>query len=228
MATGFTNPLTAAIRGSMPVWPTRITSASFASTPPTRIFVYAAALGHVFGPNSERGVFRSADGGASWEKILYRSDKAGATDLAMSPSNPRVLFAAIWETHRNFWELSSGGPDSGLHRSVDGGDSWSDISGNSGLPTGILGKIGVAVSAVRPQRVWAIIEAEKGGLFRSDDGGDTWQLVCDKRELLGRPFYYCHIYADPRDADTVYILDFKMWKSTDGGRHLHRDQHAPR
>jgi photosystem II stability/assembly factor-like uncharacterized protein len=179
--------------------------------------LYVAALGHVFGPNAERGVFRSADGGDTWEKILYRSDKAGATDLAMSPTNPRVLFAAIWETNRTFWALSSGGPDSGLHRSVDGGDTWVEIGGNPGLPSGIIGKIGVAVSAVRPDRVWAIIEAEKGGLFRSDDGGDSWQLICDKRELLGRPFYYCHVYADPQDADTVYVLDFKMWKSTDGG-----------
>ena len=181
--------------------------------------VYVAALGHIFGPNEERGVFRSKDGGGNWEKVLYKSAGAGAVDLSIDPTNPRILFAAMWETTRSFWHLSSGGPDSGLHRSRDGGDTWTDLSGNPGLPSGLKGKIGVAVSPARPQRVWAIIEADEhgGGLYRSDDGGDTWQLTSDKRELIGRPFYYCHVIADPQDADTVYILDFKMWKSTDGG-----------
>ena len=181
--------------------------------------VYVAALGHIFGPNEERGVFRSTDGGDSWEKVLYRSPRAGAVDLSMDPTNPRVLFAAVWEVTRSFWHLSSGGPDSGLYRSKDGGDTWDDLSDNPGLPSGIKGKIGVAVSPARPQRVWAIVEAVErgGGLYRSDDGGDTWARVSAKQELIGRPFYYCHVVADPCDGDTVYILDFKMWKSTDGG-----------
>ena len=195
--------------------------------------VYVAALGHIHGPNEERGVFRSKDGGESWEKVLYKSDKAGGVDLSMDPRNPRIIFAAVWETSRSFWELSSGGPDSGLHRSKDGGDTWTDISNNPGLPTGMKGKIGVAISPARPQRVWAIIEAAEhgGGLYRSDDGGDTWELTSDKRELIGRPFYYCHVYADPQDADTMYVLDFKMWKSTDGGSNFteivtpHGDNH---
>ena len=181
--------------------------------------VYVAALGHIFGPNEERGLFRSTDGGKSWEKVLYKSDKAGVVDISMDPTNPRRLFASVWETSRSFWDLSSGGPDSGLHRSTDGGDTWTDISNNPGLPKGMKGKIGVAISPARPQRVWAIVEADNhgGGLYRSDDGGDTWVLMSDKRELIGRPFYYCHVYADPQDADTMYVLDFKMWKSTDGG-----------
>ena len=181
--------------------------------------VYVAALGHIFGPNGERGVFRSKDGGKSWEKVLYKSNKAGAVDISMDPTNPRRLFASVWETSRSFWDLSSGGPHSGLHRSTDGGDTWTDISNNPGLPTGMKGKIGVAISPARPLRVWAIIEADNhdGGLYRSDDGGDTWTLMSDKRELIGRPFYYCHVYADPQDADTMYVLDFKVWKSTDGG-----------
>ena len=180
--------------------------------------VYVAALGHAFGPNSERGVFRSKDGGDNWEKVLFRSDKAGAVDLAMDPNNPRILFASIWETHRNFWELSSGGSDSCLYRSTDGGDTWEDISNNQGMPKGIKGKIGVSVSPAKSGRVWAIVEAEKGGLYRSEDGGDSWELLTSNHALWERPWYYCHIFADPCDAETVYITNFLMWKSTDGGK----------
>ena len=179
--------------------------------------VYVAALGHAFGPNEERGVFRSRDGGRTWTKVLYCSEKAGAVDLAMDVTNPRILYATIWEAHRNFWELSSGGPGSSLHKSTDGGDTWTEITDNPGLPKGMKGKMGVAVSPAKPDRVWAIIEAEKGGLHRSDDGGKTWKLLTSNRDLWHRPFYYCHIYADPQDPDTVYILNLKMWKSTDGG-----------
>ncbi len=180
--------------------------------------VYVAALGHAFGPNPERGVYRSKDGGQSWEKVLFQSEKAGAIDLAMDPGNPRILYATFWQAYRNFWNLSSGGPDSAIFKSSDGGDSWVDITENSGLPEGILGKMGVIVSPAKPERVWAIIQAEKGGLYRSDNGGDTWNLLTENFDLWARPWYYCHIIADPQDADTLYILDFKMWKSTDGGK----------
>jgi len=180
--------------------------------------VYVAALGHAFGPNRERGVFRSRDGGRSWQQVLFRSDKAGAIDLALDPGNPRVLYAATWEVYRHFWTLSSGGPDSRIYKSTDGGDTWTDITENPGLPRGIKGKIGVSVSPARGDRVWAIVEAEKGGLYRSDDGGRTWELVSDNRDLIHRPWYYCHVFADPVDPDTVYVTNLKMWKSTDGGR----------
>jgi len=193
--------------------------------------VYVAALGHAFGPNQDRGVFRSQDGGENWEKILFRSDKAGAVDLAMDPRNPSVLYAAIWEAYRNFWTLSSGGPDSSLYRSKDGGDTWSEISDQTGLPAGLKGKMGIAVSPVRSGRVWAIIEAEEAGVYRSDDSGDSWELMSKKRDLLNRPWYYCHIFADPQHADTVYVTNLDMWKSTDGGRNYtqittpHGDNH---
>ena len=179
--------------------------------------VYVAALGHAFGPNHERGLFRSHDGGRQWENVLFCSDRSGAADLSMDPHNPRRLFVSMWQTYRNFWKLSSGGPDSGLYRSVDGGDSWTDLTESKGLPKGLIGKIGVAVSPADPDRVWAIIEAEEAGLYRSDDGGDTWELTCGSRDLIHRPFYYCHVFADPQDRDTVYILNLRMWKSTDGG-----------
>jgi photosystem II stability/assembly factor-like uncharacterized protein len=182
--------------------------------------VYVAALGHAFGPNAERGVFRSQDGGQSWEKILYQSDKTGAVDLAMDAQNPRILYAAMYETYRNFWSLSSGGPESGLWKSADGGDTWTDLTANPGLPAGLKGKIGVTVSPANPNRVWAIIEAEgeKAGVYRSDNGGATWEQVSNNRDLMQRPWYYCHIFADPKSADTVYVLNLKMWKSTDGGK----------
>ena len=180
--------------------------------------VYVAALGHAFGPNRQRGVFRSKDGGGSWEHILFRSEKAGAIDLSMDPNNPRVLYAAIWEAQRTPWSLVSGGPDSGIFKSVDGGDTWSEITDNPGLPEGIKGRIGVAVSPARADRVWATVEGKDCGLFRSDDGGATWETVSDNQDLQGRPWYYQHVFADPQDPDTVWILNYKCWKSVDGGR----------
>ncbi len=180
--------------------------------------VYVAALGHAHGPNEERGIFRSRDGGASWERVLFRSNDAGANDLSMDPLNPRVLYASFWEARRGPSSLSSGGPGSGLFKSVDGGDSWTEISRNKSLPRGVLGKIGVCVSGAQRDRVYAIVEAEDGGVFRSDDGGETWARVSDRRELRERAWYYHHIFVDPRDAETVWVLNIETWKSIDGGQ----------
>jgi photosystem II stability/assembly factor-like uncharacterized protein len=180
--------------------------------------VYVAALGHAFGPNMQRGVFRSADGGTTWDHILFRSSTAGAIDLSMDARNPRMLYAAIWEAQRTPWSLTSGGPDSGLFKSTDGGDTWTELTNNPGLPKGLKGRIGVAVSPAKPDRVWALVEAEDGALFRSDDGGATWQRLSDDRNLRLRFWYYGHVFADPQDPDTVYVLNIQAWKSVDGGR----------
>lgn len=180
--------------------------------------VYVAALGHAFGPNQQRGVFRSTDGGTTWEQVLFRSAQAGAIDLSMDPHNPRVLYAALWETLRTPWSLSSGGPDSSMYTSTDGGDTWQELTHNPGLPSGLYGKIGLAVSPAQADRVWAIVEADDGALFRSDNGGATWERLSEDRRLRLRPWYYCHIYADPQDPETVYILNVQAWKSVDGGR----------
>jgi photosystem II stability/assembly factor-like uncharacterized protein len=179
---------------------------------------YVAALGHVYGPNEERGVFRTVDGGKSWERILFRNTKTGAIDLSLDPSNPRIIYAALWEAGRTPHSLTSGGPGSGLFKSTDGGTTWTEISRYKGLPQGVLGKIGVAVSPVSPERVWAIVEAEDGGVFRSDDGGLTWQRLNDDRRLRQRAWYYSRIYADPKDAETVYVLNTGFYRSTDGGK----------
>jgi photosystem II stability/assembly factor-like uncharacterized protein len=183
--------------------------------------VYVAALGHAFGPNEERGLFRTKDGGKTWDRVLYKSDKAGAVDVTFDPNNPEVIYATIWETYRNFWELSSGGPDSGLWKSTDGGDTWRDITNHEGLPAknAIIGKIGVAASPVKAGRVWALIESsEKPGLYRSDDFGETWKLVSSDVNLRYRPWYYMHVTADSREADTVFVNNLDLWKSTDGGK----------
>ena len=180
--------------------------------------VYVAALGHPFGPNAERGVFRTTDGGTTWKKILFRSERASAVDLCLDPSNPRVLFASTWEVYRTPWMLSSGGPGSGLFKTTDGGDTWTELTRNPGLPKGILGKIAVAVSPASSSRVYALVEAEDGGLFRSDDGGGTWTLVNADRDLRQRAFYFSRIYADPKSADTVYVLNYLFHKSIDGGK----------
>ncbi len=194
--------------------------------------VYVAALGHAFGPNPERGVFRSRDGGRSWERILFRSDSAGAIDIALDPSNPRILYAAVWQAVRHPWELISGGPGSGLFKSTDGGDSWTEITRNAGLPRGTLGKIGVAVSHLNPDRVWAIVEADDGGVFRSDDAGRSWTRTNEERNLRQRAWYYTHIHADPGSNDGVYVMNTGLLRSGDGGRtftgipELHGDNHA--
>ena len=180
--------------------------------------VYVAALGHVWGTNAERGIYRSKDGGRTWEHILFKSDRAGAIDLTMDPHNPRVLYAAFWQAQRYPHALNSGGPDSALYRSTDGGDTWEEITRKPGLPSGTLGKIGVAASPAKAGRVWALIEAEDGAMFRSDDGGDTWTRQSEQGELRRRAWYYMHIVADPSDADTVWVMNLKFWKSIDGGK----------
>ena len=180
--------------------------------------VYVAALGHAFGSNPERGVYRSRDGGKHWDLVLHRSPKAGCVDLSIDPVNPRVLYAGFWESQRYPWGMDSGGPGSGLFKSTDGGDTWTDLTGRGGLPKGLTGKHGVAVSPARPSRVWALIEADDGGLFRSDDGGESWTRVNEQRELRQRAFYYTHLYADPKDPEVCYVLNFHFWRSDDGGK----------
>ena len=179
--------------------------------------VYVAALGHAFGPNSERGVFRSRDGGGTWQKVLFVDDHTGAIDLALDPANPRVLYAAFWQVVRTPWSLESGGPGSALYKSTDGGETWKKLSGG-GLPKGPWGRIGVTASAAQPGRLWAVIEAEEGGVFRSDDGGANWRRTNSERKLRQRAWYYTHVFADPQSAETVWVLNVGQWRSRDGGR----------
>ncbi len=194
--------------------------------------VYVAALGHPYGENEERGVFRSTDGGNTWKKVLYVSPKAGAVDLIIDRTNPKVLYASTWQVYRKAWKMWGGGPDCKLWKSVDGGDNWIDLTDNPGMPEGPIGKIGVTVSPVNPDRVWAIVEANEGGVFRSDDGGWTWKRTNSERKLRQRAFYYSRIYADPWDENVVYGLNTGLYKSVDGGvtfdiqiRPPHGDQH---
>jgi photosystem II stability/assembly factor-like uncharacterized protein len=180
--------------------------------------VYAAALGHPFGPNPERGVFRTQDGGRTWKKILYRDERTGAIDLVLDPNNPDVLYATLWEVYRKPWILWSGGKDSGIFKSTDGGENWRELTRNPGFPQGVLGKITVTVSGADSKRVYANIGAEKGGLYRSDDGGETWTLINNHRDLWQRAFYFLRIQADPIDRETIYVLSYSLLKSTDGGQ----------
>ena len=177
--------------------------------------VYVAALGHIFGPNEERGVFRSKDGGESWENVLYISERTGAIDLVMDPSNPRILYATMWTVERKPWTITSGSEESGLYKTTDGGDTWTELT--EGLPRGIKGRIGVTVSPAKPKRVWALVEAEEGGVFRSDDGGITFRRINEERAPQSRPFYFMHIYAHPTDENTVFVVTRPFLKSIDGG-----------
>ena len=199
--------------------------------------VYVAALGHAWGRNKQRGIFRSKDGGRTWANVLFRSDRTGSHDIALDPVNPSILYAPTWQAQRYPHALVSGGAECGLWRSTDGGDTWTDISRSPGLPKGMLGKIGVAVS---PEpvggrgfgRVWALVEAEDGAMFRSDDGGRSFERASEFSGLRTRPWYYMHVTADPKDCDTVYVQDYRLWKSIDAGKTFlqvptpHGDDHA--
>lgn len=180
--------------------------------------VYVAALGHVWAPNEDRGIFRSKDGGKTWEKIFWRGPKAGAIELVFDPTNPNILYAGFWEVYRKPWDLESGGPASGLFKSTDGGDTWTDLTHNAGLPKHVIGNIGISVSAANPERVYALIEAEDGGVFRSDNGGNTWTKVNEERKLRQRAWYYGRIFADPKDPDKVYATNVQFFRSDDAGK----------
>ena len=193
--------------------------------------VMVAAIGHAFGPNPERGVFRSADGGKTWKRVLYRNDHTGAIDLTFDPHDPKIVYAALWEVRRQPWNFSSGGPGSGLFRSTDAGLTWTELKGH-GLPSGTLGRMDVAVSGADPNRIYAMIEAADGGLYRSDDAGANWRRVNEDGRIRQRAWYFSKIYADPKAVDTVYVLNTGMLRSTDGGKSFglvsatHGDHHA--
>jgi photosystem II stability/assembly factor-like uncharacterized protein len=178
---------------------------------------FVAALGHAYGPNEERGVFRTTDGGATWQKVLYKDNKTGAIDVVFDPNNSSTLFASLWEVSRTPWSLSSGGPGSGLYKSSDGGTTWTRLEGH-GLPAGIMGRIGISVSGADSNKIYAMIESKEGGLYRSDDGGGNWIRMNEDGRLRQRAWYFSHIFADPKSADTVYVLNTGMFRSTDGGR----------
>jgi photosystem II stability/assembly factor-like uncharacterized protein len=178
--------------------------------------VYVAAIGNAFGPNAERGVYRTHDGGANWERVLFASDSTGAVDLELAPDDPQTVYASMWRAQRKPWTIISGGREGGVYKSTDGGDSWRKLT--NGLPSALVGKSDLAVSADDPDRLYVLIEAKPGGgLYRSDDRGESFRLVSDKSELLDRPFYYDNVDADPSNADVVYVNATDFWKSIDGG-----------
>lgn len=179
--------------------------------------VLVAALGHAFGPNQERGIFRTADGGKTWTKVLGKDENTGGIEVVFDPHNPNIVFAALWQARRQPWFFSSGGPGSGLYRSEDNGVTWKQLQGN-GLPGGILGRIGIAVSGADPNRVYAMIEAKDGGLYRSDNAGQNWTRVNDDGRFRQRAWYFTKVYADPKSADTVYMLNTGAFRSVDGGK----------
>ncbi len=184
--------------------------------------VFAAAMGHAWGPNEERGLFRSSDGGDTWERVLYMNETTGASDVAIDPRNPGIVYAGMYDYLRRPWHFRSGGPGSGLFRSTDGGTTWTRLTDPAlanGLPgTGVIGRVGVSVHAADPSRVYALIESqEEGELWRSDDRGITWRMVSAERRLNNRPFYYTQVRADPVDPDRVYTLAGRFSVSTDGG-----------
>jgi photosystem II stability/assembly factor-like uncharacterized protein len=200
--------------------------------PDNHELVYAAVFGHPFGPNEERGVYRSSDGGDSWEQVMFISDQVGAVDLSMNPHNPREMYAAFWRFERKPWTTYDASGDGGIYKTKDGGDSWEKLGG--GLPEGLTGRIGVSVSPADPTRVYAFVSAldPDGGLYRSDDSGKSWERVNRDRNLRQRHWYYSHVQADPNDRDTVYVLNTTVWKSIDGGKSVerirpnHGDTHA--
>jgi photosystem II stability/assembly factor-like uncharacterized protein len=181
---------------------------------------YLAAIGHAFGPNSERGIYRTVDGGKSWKKILFINDSTGGNDISIDPSNPRIIFASMWKFQRTAWGMEAGGGKSGLWKSTDSGDTWKEITANPGMPKAPIGKIGVAVSPANSRRIYASVEAKDtlGGIFRSDDGGDTWNRVNGQQQFQVRPWYYSAVTADPSNENTLWVMNLQVWKSIDAGK----------
>ena len=180
--------------------------------------VFVASFGKYSAPSEERGIFKSTDGGRNWRRVLFRNAQTGGIDIAIDQSNPNVIFAALWEAYRKEYQMSSGGPGSGLFKSTDGGETWTEITRNPGLPSGLIGRIGVALTAADPNRVYALVENENGGLFTSGDGGATWTLVNSDRSIRQRAFYYTHLFADQRNADVVYAQNTSFFRSADRGK----------
>lgn len=180
--------------------------------------IFVAAFGKHSAPNEDRGVYKSIDGGKSWKKVLYRDDKTAAIDISIDRNNPNIMYAAMWEAYRKEFTMSSGGPGSGLFKSIDGGETWTEITRNPGMPKGLIGRIGVSVSGANSKRVYALVENEDGGLLSSDDAGATWKLISTDRNVRQRAFYYTHVFADPKDENTVYMLNTSAYRSTDGGK----------
>jgi photosystem II stability/assembly factor-like uncharacterized protein len=206
------------------VWKQKAQIGTIIVHPTNPDIAFASVLGHVFGPSSERGVYRTTDGGKNWERVLFKDDDTGASDVCFDPNNPNVLFAGLWQTRRRPWDLTSGGPGGGLYVSRDAGTTWQQLKPKNaldketGLPEGIYGRVGVAVAPSDSSRVYAVIEAEKGGLFRSDDGGVTWKLASGDRRVRQRAWYYTTVTVDPQNADVVWIPQVSQLKSIDGGK----------
>jgi photosystem II stability/assembly factor-like uncharacterized protein len=189
--------------------------------------VFVAALGHAYGANPDRGLFRSRDGGATWQKVLFKNDDVGAIDVGFDSQNSRIIYAALWNTRRPPWSIypPSYGPGGGLFKSIDGGDTWQPLT--NGLPSDALGRIGIAVAATSHNRVYAIVDAKAGGLYRSDDAGSSWTLISDDKRIWGRGWYFCKVVADPKNADTLYVSNTSVYKSTDAGKHWTAIKGAP-
>ena len=180
--------------------------------------IFVASFGKYGAPSEERGVFKSTDGGDTWQRVLYRDERTGAIDIAIDRNNPDVIYASLWEAYRKEYTMSSGGPGSGMFKSTDGGETWTEITRNPGMPQeGVVGRIGLAVSSANSNRVYALFENDNGGLFRSEDAGATWELVNDNRAIRQRAFYYSHVFADHQDEDVVYIQNTSLFRSTNGG-----------
>ncbi|MDP2320278.1 MAG: glycosyl hydrolase [Acidobacteriota bacterium] len=180
--------------------------------------VFVASFGLYYGPSEERGVFKSTDGGTTWKRTLFKDAKSGAVDIVIDATNPNVIYAALWEAYRIEYQMSSGGPGSGLYKSTDGGETWTEITRNPGMPSGVVGRIGVANTKADSNRVYALVENEHGGLFVSDDAGASWQLVNTSRSVRQRAFYYTHVFGDPSNKDVVYMQNTSLFRSTDGGK----------